>query len=190
MPESGQNRARSRPELGTTDPMSNQPPEQPYGQQPYGQQPPPPDGQQGYPQQGYPQQGYGQQGYGQQPYGHEQPKGGKGLAIGALVTGVLALLLCWTVFGGILLGLVALVLGLIGASRAKKGRASGRGLAITGAVIGVVGLLISIAFIVLGVAFLNSDSGRNLTECLSNAGEDQQAVEQCQRDFQDELSNN
>jgi len=164
--------------------MSNQPPEQPYGQQPYGQQPygqqpPPPDGQQGYPPQGY----------GQQPYGHEQPKGGKGLAIGALVTGVLALLLCWTVFGGILLGLVALVLGLIGASRAKKGRASGRGLAITGAVIGTVGLLISIAFIVLGVAFLNSDSGRNLTECLSNAGDDQAAVEQCQQEFNDQLSN-
>ncbi|GAB3991904.1 DUF4190 domain-containing protein [Nocardioides marmoraquaticus] len=174
--------------------MSNQPPEQPqqpYGAQPYGQQPPPPEQQghpQGHPQQGYGQPPYGQQGYGQQGYGQPQQQGGKGLAIGALVTGVLALLLCWTVFGGILLGIVALVLGIIGASRAKKGRASGRGLAITGAVIGLVGLLISVAFIAIGAAFLNSDEAQEYQDCLSSAGSDQQAVEQCNRQFEDQVN--
>lgn len=158
--------------------MSNQPPEppqQPYGAQPYGQQPPP---QQGHPQQGYPPQGYGQ----------PQQQGGKGLAIGALVTGVLALLLCWTVVGGVLLGLVAIVLGLVGASKAKKGTASGRGLAITGVVLGALGLVIGVALFALGAAFLNSDEAQQFQDCLSDAGSDPQAVEQCNRQFEDQVN--
>ncbi|WP_258562104.1 DUF4870 domain-containing protein [Nocardia africana] len=96
-------------------------PQQPgqYAQQPgqYAQQPgqypggypPPPAG--GYP--GPPGQGT-----------WEQPKG-KGLAITALVLGIIALLTCWTVLGGILFGLVALIFGIIATVKARRGTAAG-----------------------------------------------------------------
>ena len=131
-----------------------------------------------------PQDPYGQGGYAQQP-----EKKGSGLAIAALVLGILALLLCWTVFGGIIFGLIAIVLGLIASSRAKKGLAGGRGMAIIGLILGVLGLLIAIGFIVVAAVFLNSDSAQNLQDCLSNAGSDQTAQQQCQDDFRDKLTN-
>jgi hypothetical protein len=122
-------------------------------------------------------------GYPQQP----ARSGGAGLAIAALVLGVLALLSCWTVLGGILFGLIALVLGFVASGRAKRGRGTGRGMAITGIVLGLIGLLISVAFIAIGVSFLNSESGQTLQQCLSEAGDDQAAVRQCQQDFEDDV---
>lgn len=148
------------------------PPSDPYGEQP--QQP------------AYDQPAYGQQPG--QPYPPQQPQGGSGLAITALVFGILALLLCWTVFGGIILGLIALVVGLIAASKAKKGTAKGRGMAITGIVLGVLGLLISIGFIVVAAVFLNSDTGQSLQDCINSASS-QSEQQQCQDDFQNDLTN-
>jgi lysylphosphatidylglycerol synthetase-like protein (DUF2156 family) len=111
------------------------------------------------------------------------------MAIAALVLGVLALLLCWTVIGGILLGLIAVVLGIVAAVRAGKGRAQGKGLAITGAVLGAIGLILSGVLVAVGVSLLNSESGQNLQDCLQDAGDDQAQVEQCQREFNDDLEN-
>ncbi len=191
--------------------MSNQPPpppppgDQPYGNQPPGNQPPgnqppgnqPPGGYQqgGYPQQGgqyppqqggqYPPQGGGYQGGGYQ----EQPKKGKGLAIAALVLGVLALLSSLTIVGGIVLGLIGLVLGFIASGKAKRGQADGRGLAIFGIVLSILGIAISVLLVVGALSFLNSESGKNLRECISNAGQDPAAIDECEQDFSDELTN-
>jgi hypothetical protein len=139
--------------------MTQQPPDGPYGNDPYAAQ---------Y-QQGPP------------------PKRGKGLAISALVLGILALLLSWTVLGGILFGLIAVVLGLVASSKAKKGRAGGRGMAIAGIVLGVVGIVIAGALIALGASFLNSEEGQRLQDCLDEAGQDQAAIEQCNDRFGDDL---
>jgi hypothetical protein len=109
---------------------------------------------------------------------------GAGMAIAALVLGIFAVLLCWTVVGGILLGLVAVVLGFIAAGRAKRGAAAGRGMAIAGIVLGALGLLLSVALIALGVSFLNSPDAKNLQQCLRDANGDQAKTQQCQRDFQ------
>lgn len=131
--------------------------------------------------------------YPEQPYGAPPPGSGppqsrsKGMAIAALVIGILAILLCWTIVGGILLGLIAVVLGLVAAGRAKRGVAGGRGMAITGAVLGLVGAILSGVLVAIGVSFLNSESAQNLQECLEQAGNDQAAIEQCQLDFQDEV---
>ena len=110
-----------------------------------------------------------------------------GMAIAALVLGIVALLLFWTVFGGILLGLVAIVLGVIALRRVRKGIAAGRGMAITGVVLGTLGLLGALAWAALFAWFFNSSGGATLTECLANAGGDQAEVQQCQRDFQRDL---
>lgn len=187
--------------------MSEQPPPPP-GHDGSGRPPGPPPGESGQsygqaPQQGYsqqPQQGYGQQapqgygnqpqqGYGQPPPGYAQPydgkPAGKGMAITALVLGILALLFGWTVIGGFLLGLPALVLGLVAASRAKKGRAAGRGMAITGAVLGVLGMIFAGVMIALGVAVLNTDEAQELAQCVERAGGDSAAVADCESRFED-----
>jgi predicted PurR-regulated permease PerM len=109
---------------------------------------------------------------------------GSGLAIASLVLGILALVTFWTFIGGILLGLVAIVLGVVALRRVRKGRAAGRGMAIAGVVLGTLGLLLSLAFIALTVWVFNSSGGSTLTECLSNADGDQAKIQQCQDDFQ------
>ena len=121
-------------------------------------------------------------------YETQQPqRGGSGLAIAALVLGVLALITSWTVIGGVLCGILAIVLGFVALSRAKRGLGRGRGMAITGIVLGALGLVLAIALVSVGLSFLNSDSGRQLQECLERAGTDTAAQEQCQRQFQEGL---
>ncbi len=159
-----------------------------YGQQGYDQQ-------QGYGQQaqtGYdPQQQYGQQqqgygqtatygaagGYPQAGYGNYAAPGsgggGKGMAIAALVVGVIALLGSWIPFVGFgfaTLGLVAIVLGVIGAIQAKRNAAGGRGLAITGIVLGVVSILLSIASVVVFFAVAANETSNAIEEIETEFG--------------------
>ena len=121
-------------------------------------------------------------------YGYPQPqRRSSGLAIAALVCGVLALLSSWTVIGGILLGAVAVILGFVALARVKRGLAAGRGLAIAGIITGILGTVLAIALIAVGVSLLNSDAGQRLQDCLSDAGNDDAAIAQCQREYQDDL---
>ena len=168
----------------------NDPPQNPYGGQPSGGQPPgdQPYGQQPYGQDPYGQNPYGGQPYGGQPYGQQGGDLPKGLAIATLVIGIFAILLCWTVVGGVLLGLLAIVLGIVASGRAKKGQAGGRGMAITGAVLGGLGLLLSVVFIAISVWFINEVGFGDLTACLEDAGDDQAKVAQCERDFEDNVN--
>ena len=141
--------------------------------------------------------GFGQPGYGQPgPGGHGQPGGygsappakRNGLGVAALVLGVLALLLCWTVVGGVVLGIAAIVLGVLGRGRAKRGEADNGGLAVAGAVLGLLGLLASVALVVAGASFLASDSGQELQQCLEEAQGDRAAEAECQSRLQDSIT--
>ena len=115
---------------------------------------------------------------------------GAGLAITALVLGILALLLFWTVAGGVLFGLVALILGPIASGRAKRGKASGRGMAITGAILGLLGLLASIAIVAtVGVFFINN-GGKTYTDCVNDANGDTAKLQKCAEDFQRHVQDN
>src|SRR5665213_3215703 len=49
-----------------------------------------------------------------------------GLGTTALVLGVIAVVLSWTVVGGIILGVLAVVFGIVGRGRAKRGEATNR----------------------------------------------------------------
>jgi hypothetical protein len=112
-----------------------------------------------------------------------------GLGIAALVVGILALFGIITVFGGILLGLVAIVLGVLGRGRAKRGEATNGGMATTGIVLGAIALLVSGALLALSVSVLNSDEGKNLQDCIKSANNDQAALDRCQQEFNQKVNN-
>ena len=129
-----------------------------------------------------------QQAWGQQPYGTAGAAPSNGLGTAALVLGILAVLTTITVIGGVVLGLVALILGFLARGKVKRGEATNGGSALAGIILGAIAILASGAIVAAGVSLINSDSGKKLQDCLDKAGENQAAVEQCQRDFQDDLS--
>ena len=156
---------------------------QQYGQPGYGQ---PPSGAPAYGQPAYGQPAYGQPAYGQPAYGqapHGQAKNGLGVA--ALVLGVLAVLTGFFVIGG-LLGVVAIILGFLGRGRAKRGEATNGGMALAGIILGLIGVLLTALVIAIGASFLGEFG--NLTECLEAAGQDQAAIDQCGRDFEQDVT--
>jgi hypothetical protein len=134
--------------------------------------------------------GYGQNpaglgpGYGQGP-GYDapptQPRNGFGIA--ALVLGLLAVLLSWTIIGGGVFGILALVFGLLGRARAKRGEATNGGISVTGVILGLIGLLIAIGLIVFGVSILNSPAGRSYQQCVQRSDGDPTKIQQCASEF-------
>ncbi|MEC3914186.1 DUF4190 domain-containing protein [Nocardia sp. CDC160] len=161
--------------------MNQYPPPDQQGQ--YG--PPGPYGQ--YPPQGggYPPPGGQQYSPGGQQYWTESPKG-KGMAITALVFGIVGLLTCWTVLLtviGILCGLVALVLGVIAMVRARRGAAGGFGMALGGVITGALALIIGVIVGAVVWIFFKDTGGTDLIDCLNKAGNDQSKIQQCQDEF-------
>lgn len=147
---------------GSADPQ----PAQPSWQQPGG-------GHDATAQQPAWQQGQYAQGggaYGQAPAwdtgaGYAQPVGGTdGVAVAALVIGILSLLTSWFVLGG-LGGVIALVLGLVALGRIKRNRSGGRGMAITGVVTGALSIIIAIVVVVIGVSVFG-DAAADYEACL------------------------
>jgi ABC-type dipeptide/oligopeptide/nickel transport system permease component len=92
------------------------------------------------------------------PWVSQQPTDGpvgpvrrSGVAVAALVFGVLSLPLALTVYLGMLTGALGVLLGLIGLYRTRGERATGRGMAVAGLVVGVFGLGLAISLYVYGM---------------------------------------
>lgn len=128
----------------------------------------------------YPQQG----GYQEQP---TAPKNTVGTI--ALVLAIVGVLLSWTVVGGVVLGLLAIVLGFIGRSRYKKRVATNGTVSLIAIILGVVAAALSIVLIVVGVGLFKEVGGQDFTDCISNAGSDSAARQQCADDFQQNVEN-
>lgn len=109
------------------------------------------------------------------------PRNGAGTA--AFVLGLLALLTFWTVLGGVVLGVLAVALGLSARGRARRRQATNGGLALAGVVLGLVGLILSAGLI----AFLASDTGRDLRSCVEDAST-QAERDRCSQDVVDDLT--
>jgi Domain of unknown function (DUF4190) len=150
------------PPAGPPGPPGPPPPQ--YGAYP-GAYPPPP-------QQPYP-------GYAPPP---TAPKNGLGIA--SLVVAIIAIL---SVFGGIVLGVVAVILGFLGWGRAKRGEANNGGIAVAGIVLGVLSIIEAVVLIGLAVWGFQEVGGTDYVDCLSQAGNDQQAMEQCAQQFQERV---
>lgn len=97
----------------------------------------------------------------------------------ALIVGVLALVISWTVVGGLLLGATALVLGLVGRARVRRREASNGGTALAGIVTGAVSIALATLLIVLLVRGFDSPRGRTLVNCVSSAQGNQTAANRC-----------
>ncbi|MBT2446949.1 DUF4190 domain-containing protein [Streptomyces sp. ISL-43] len=119
-------------------------------QAPYGGYPAQPAPYGGYP--GYP----GYQGHaGYPPY---RPMS-NGFGVTALVLGIIAVVSCYL---GLLFGIPAVIFGVLGRGKAKRGEADNGGMALAGIITGSVGIVIScvfIAFVVVGVLLGDPDSG-------------------------------
>ncbi|MFF2408665.1 DUF4190 domain-containing protein [Streptomyces sp. NPDC058092] len=113
-----------------------------------GQQVPPAAGLYGYPATPAPQYGGypGYSAYGQPPWGGSAPSNGMGTA--AMVLGILAVcLFCIYGIPSVVLGVLALIFGILGRKRVQRGEATNNGQALAGIIMGSVGIAIGVAII-------------------------------------------
>jgi len=80
-----------------------------------------------------------------------RPARRSGVALAALVLGVLSIPLAVPVYPGVLTGLLGVLLGLIGLFHTRGGRVSGRGMAVGGIVAGLFGLSLAASLWVYGM---------------------------------------
>jgi hypothetical protein len=127
------------------------------------------------------------------PYGDYYPSAPaapkNGLGIAALVVAIIALLGSFSIIGGIIGGIVAVILGVIGRGRAKRGEANNGGVALAGVILGVISIIVSLAFIPIYVGLFKDIGGGGYLECLQQAGQDRTAVEQCSNELRQTMSN-
>src|SRR5690606_32356942 len=121
-------------------------------------------------------------------YWQESPKR-TGLAVAALVLGIVALLSFWTVVGGYLFGALGVIFGLIAAIKARKGTAGGFGMSITGIVLSVLALIGATLFVIVGWSFFVDMGGKDFVDCLNKAGNDQAAIDECERQWTENVEN-
>jgi len=105
-----------------------------------------------------------------------------GLGVAALSAGVIAVFVgfwIWPV-GGMILGIVAVILGLVGRSRVKRSQANNGGVAAAGIVLGVVVIIMAVGY--FAWLFNRADLPR-YRECLNNAGADKAKQDQCDNEI-------
>ncbi|WP_073964834.1 DUF4190 domain-containing protein [Streptomyces sp. CB02460] len=109
----------------------------------------------GYPTGQAPQYGYpGYPGYGN-PWGGPAPANGLGIA--SLVLGIIATA-GFCMYGlGIVLGILALIFGIIGRGRAQRGEADNGGVALAGIILGSIGIVVSAAFLGFFIWLVTND---------------------------------
>jgi hypothetical protein len=105
-----------------------------------------------------------------------------------LVVAIIALIGSFSVVGGILLGIVAVILGFIARGRAKNGEATNGGVALAGIILGVVSIIAGLAFIAIWVSLFKEVGATDYFDCLQQAGQDRTAVQQCSDEFRQSVS--
>ncbi|WP_444852279.1 DUF4190 domain-containing protein [Streptomyces sp. NPDC000229] len=113
--------------------------------------PTPPTGAYGYP--GYPgYSAYGQLGWQQSP--------ANGMGITALVLGIISVVVFCLYGLGIVLGILALIFGIIGRKKAQRGEANNHGMALAGIILGAVGIVVGGAFLAFMIWVIATEEGR------------------------------
>ncbi|MFB7268749.1 DUF4190 domain-containing protein [Streptomyces sp. NPDC056244] len=101
----------------------------------------------GYPAADYPAPGYPAPGYPDYGSAGWQPGPSNGMGIAAMVLGIISVVVfcLWGI--GVIVGVLALVLGVIGRRKVQRGQATNGGMALAGIVLGAIGAVISAAFL-------------------------------------------
>ncbi|BDM66758.1 hypothetical protein HEK616_02450 [Streptomyces nigrescens] len=93
------------------------------------------------------------------PQGHAAPQQARnGLGIAALILGIIGalsgipMILFWLAGP---LGILALIFGLVGMSRAKKGQATNKGVAITGTILGALSIILAVVGVIVTLMAVN-----------------------------------
>lgn len=122
------------------------------------------------------------------PYGEYYPGAPvpprNGLGVAALVLAIIALVASCSVAGGLVLGISAIIIGVLARGRVKRGEANNGGMAMTGIILGALAVVVSLAFIALYSSVFNEYGGRDLVSCLQEAGGDNLRAQLCMDDFQ------
>lgn len=127
-----------------------------------------------------------------QPYaGYTPPPTGprNGLGVAALVIAIVALVSSFSVAGGIVLGIVAVVIGFAARGRVKRGEADNGGVALAGIILGFVAIIVGLAFIAVWVGVFKQVGAGDYIDCLQKAGQDQSRVQQCADQFRQSVEN-
>jgi hypothetical protein len=106
-----------------------------------------------------------------------------GLGTTALVLAVIGLALCWSVIGGVLLGIVAIVLGASGRARVARSEADNRTVATSGIALGVLAVVVSLAVIPVWTRFYSEIGMPAYFACVSGTT-DPAAARRCADDLQ------
>jgi Domain of unknown function (DUF4190) len=118
------------------------------------------------------------------------PKNGVGIA--SLVLAIVALLSVWTVFVAVVLGPAAVVVGIIGRGRVKRGTANNDGVAIAGIALGALAIIVGVAFIPIYTVVWKDVGGGDYIDCIQKADNDrleqQRCADQFRQNVQDKLS--
>ena len=111
-----------------------------------------------------------------------------GLGTAALVTGILAVIpgTCTIIFG-VVLGVVAVILGFLARGRVARGEADNGGTALGGILLGGLAILASAAFILMGLTVFKQAGFSEYINCISSANGDQAQTEQCTADFKQRM---
>lgn len=130
---------------------------------------------------GYPPPGY--------PYPYPTPGRSprNGVGIAALVVAGAGIVTALSVIGGVALGVIAMVLGFVGRGRAKRGEANNGGVALAGIVLGALAVIAGIGCIFVYVGIFRSAGGGDYVDCMTKAGSDRAAQQQCTDRFREDF---
>ena len=109
------------------------------------------------------------------------------LGTGALVLAMLALLFSWSIVGGVIGGLVAVVLGFAGRSRAARGEADNGPIANAGIGLGALAVVVGVAFVPIWIGFFTEAGMGDYVRCMEQAGTDRTAQTQCENTFRERV---
>ncbi len=116
--------------------------------------------------------------YATQPPPPIAPRNGLGTA--ALVIAIVGLLLCFTIVGGVVLGIAAVVMGFMGRGRVERGEANNGGVALAGVVLGFLSIVAGLVFIPIYLYLVSETGIGDFYGCMTKAGNDQAAQQQCE----------
>lgn len=110
-----------------------------------------------------------------------------GMAVAALILGLLAVFTSPTVVLGVLFGVIAMILGFVAVGRANRGAAGRKGMALAGAVLGILGIVLAALMAVFFVWLWQSADLSEYIDCVDKASN--RAAEQvCSDQLDDRLN--